>query len=147
MRPYDLSLLFEQAEKARIYWQEHSLSEYDSILLLPSTDERLNEIMLSAFEAKLRKIPESSGRDFPKAAVLSVNPSREGGYFTFIQITTEIAQNILQLYCMYEYSNKIMIGSFDLPYGRKLRNLMNSGISSEMELVDMILSQNEAVQI
>ncbi len=147
MRPYDLSLLFERAEKARIYWQEHSLSEYDSILLLPSTDERLNEIMLSAFEAKLRKIPGSSGRDFPKAAVLSVNPLRESGYFTFIQITTEIAQNILQLYCMYEYSNKIMIGSFDLPYGRKLRNLMNSGISTEMELVDMILSQNEAVQI
>lgn len=147
MIQYDLSLLFDQAEKARTYWQENSLSEYDSILLLPSTDERLNEIMLSAFEAKLRRIHGPSGRDFLKAAVLSVNPSKESGCLTFIQITKEIAQNILQLYCMYEYSNKMMIGSFDLPYGRKLSNLMKSGISTELELVDIILSQNEAEQI
>lgn len=84
------------------------------ILLLPTVDTTFNTQMRTAFELKL------NGR---KGAIL------EG----------ERARNFVRLYELYEFSGKVIIGSFDIPYGRKLRNLLDCGIADEETLINDVI--------
>ncbi|MDR3165269.1 MAG: hypothetical protein LBU13_06795 [Synergistaceae bacterium] len=43
------------------------------------------------------------------------------------------------MYSLYEFSDKVIIGSFDEPHGRKLRNLLDSGIATEETLIDDVI--------
>ena len=54
-------------------------------------------------------------------------------------IEGEAAEGLVRLYELYEFSSKIIIGSFDAPYGRKLRNLLDSGIADEDVLIDDVI--------
>jgi hypothetical protein len=45
------------------------------------------------------------------------------------------ADNLVFLYCMYEFSDKLVIGSLDLPQGRKARNLLDGEIASRPDLI------------
>jgi hypothetical protein len=38
---------------------------------------------------------------------------------------------MLLIYSLYAFTDKLIIGSFDLPHGRKLRNFLDSGIATE----------------
>ena len=97
---------------ARDYWQNNNLDSYDFVMLLP----RKNDKIRSAFTRKLGK---HSG----------------------IVIDGEAALALLELYSLYEFTDSIIVGSFDEPYGRKLHNLINCGIATEDELInDVILS-------
>lgn len=86
------------------------LEKYDFVLLLPND----NELIRSMYETKL------SGR---KGIIL------EG----------EEAQQLLSLYSLYEFSDKIIIGSFNEPYGRKLYNLIDCGIATKEELINDVI--------
>ncbi len=134
--------LVKQAEKARKYWFENLLDEYDYILLLPENDERMNKIMCGAFERKLKVIIDANRDRIPKAVVLSRALPETSMYCAAVTVSEEIAEGLLSLYCMFEFTDKLIIGSFDLPYGRKLRNLLNSGITSETELINSVIFQN-----
>lgn len=134
--------LIEQAEKARQFFLSNSLDEYDHVLLLPERDEKLNNIMCSAFERKLMVISEANSGRTPKAVVLTRTLPDESTYFDTRTVSDEIIDSLLTLYGMYEFTDKLIIGSFDLPYGRKLRNLLNSEIASETELINTVLFQN-----
>jgi hypothetical protein len=139
MIPSEMNKLIQQAEQAKTYWLDHSLDQYDFILLLPHMDNQLNANMLSAFEAKLQRTADTNGGTCPEAVVLSVSLSQASKHLTFRQIPREVVESILVLYCMYEFTDKLIVGSFDLPYCRKLRNLLNCGIASEKELVDTVI--------
>jgi len=56
-----------------------------------------------------------------------------------IIIGGEKASQLLDIYSLYEFSDKIIIGSFDEPNGRKLRNLLESGIATEDELINDVI--------
>jgi hypothetical protein len=56
-----------------------------------------------------------------------------------VVIQGEEALQILSLYSLYEFSDKVIIGSFDEPHGRKLRNLLDSGIATEETLIDDVI--------
>lgn len=143
MIPFKMHNLMGQAEQARTYWLDHSLDKYDFVLLLPHTDNQLNATVLSSFRAKLQRMAEAKDGNQPKAVVLSVSLFSGSKYFTFRQISEETAENLLTLYCMYEFTDKLIIGSFDLPYGRKANNLLDCGIASESELVDTVIYGRE----
>ncbi len=49
------------------------------------------------------------------------------------------ARQMLALYSLYAFSDKVIIGSLDEPYGRKLRNLLLSGVASEAELIEDVI--------
>jgi hypothetical protein len=86
------------------------LETYDFVLLLPND----NKFIRSKFETKL------SNR---KGMIL------EG----------EEAQQLLLLYSLYEFSDKIIVGSFSEPYGQKLNNLIDCGIATEEELINDVI--------
>jgi len=100
--------------KARDYWRDNDLDRYDLILLLPETDQALNARIRAAFEGKF------GGR-------------------SITVIEGEAARQILTLYSLYEFTDKLIIGSFDLPYGRKLRNLLDNEIATEDELTNNVI--------
>lgn len=106
---YNLSI-----DRARAYWQSNNLDSYEFVLLLPAGDAAFNERFQAVFEQKL------NGR---RGTVI------EG----------EAAQELVQLYELYEFSGKIIIGSFDAPYGRKLRNLVESGVANEDMLINDVI--------
>ena len=90
------------------------LNKYDFILVLPHNNETFNSKLCSAFNTKLG--------------------TRRG-----IIIEGERAAELLDLYSLYAFTNKLIIGSFDLPHGRKLRNLLDNGIAKEDELINDVL--------
>jgi len=86
----------------------------DYMLILPSNDERINALFNSLFTEKL------SGC--------------QGIIVENLQ-----AEQIINLYSLYAFTDKLIIGSFDLPPGRKLRNLLESGIATEEELINDVI--------
>ena len=102
------------AEEARAYWHEHGLGRFDHILLLPGNDAALNGRIRSAFEAKLG--------------------GREGAV-----VEGDEAWTLVALYSLYAFTGKLIVGSFDLPFGRKLRNLLDSGAASEEDLINDVI--------
>ena len=131
--------LIEQAARARTYWIENRLETYDLVLLLPQNDHFRNEIMMGTLERKLEAlVATGEGRPL-KAAVLSVGSPSGGKYFTGRRISEEVAASLVTLYSMYEFTDRLIIGSFDLPHGRKLKNLLGCGIASGSELADAVI--------
>jgi len=88
---------------------------FDFILLLLHSDTSLHKKIYSAFTAKL------NGR-------------------TGLAVTGAQADQLLNVYSLYAFTDKLIVGSFDLPHGRKLRNLLDCGIATEEQLIhDVIL--------
>ena len=107
---------------ARAIWSACDLDNVDYVLLLPHDDERLNTLLRSAFYAKL------SGR---RGAVVDGEP----------------AHVLLGLYSLYDFTDKLIVGSFDMPFGRKFRNLLDSGVAAEEELIgDVILGAMDGTE-
>ena len=99
---------------ARAYWRDHDLDRFDHVLLLPGIDEALNERLRAAFAAKL-------------------------GDCRGTIIEGRQADELLSLYSLYAFTGKLIIGSFDEPPGRKLRNLLDSGVATEEELINDVI--------
>ncbi|MDR1132649.1 MAG: hypothetical protein LBL05_00715 [Synergistaceae bacterium] len=49
------------------------------------------------------------------------------------------AEDLFALYSLYAFTDKLVIGSFDLPHGRKLRNLLDSGVATEETLINDVI--------
>ena len=135
----DLDSIFElrmgQAETGRKFWLDSSLDKYDYVLLLPHDDYNLNIHILQKLDSKLSTMPAS-----PYIAILSRMEIKNEPNYEFIIVSNEMIECIISLFNLYKFTNKLIIGSFDLPYGRKLRNLLDAGLSTEGELIDIILS-------
>ncbi len=109
-----MDTLLKQVDSYRKLWLAQQLDGYDFVLLLPATDLKLNARIRAVFERKL---------DGRRGAVI------EG----------EAARGLVRLYELYEYSGNVIIGSFDEPYGRKLRNLLDCGIANEETLINDVI--------
>ena len=100
--------------KALAYWKKNELNKYDRILILPNADVMLNHRIRTIFGSMLG--------------------ARRG-----IVIEGRQAADLLALYSLYAFTDKLVIGSLDLPYGRKLCNLLHSGVTTEEELIRDVL--------
>ena len=125
----------ELAESGRRFWLEALLDDYDYVFMLPHTDNGLNGRFLSALEQKLSK----SGSN-PKLIILGLDARDDCDFYVYKQINIEVVENILALFDLYRFTDKLIIGSFVEPFGRKLRNLLKTGVVSEDDLIDIILA-------
>ena len=110
----DSSATIKLAHHVRTMLETINLDSIDHLLLLPHDDTQFNASVRSAFNLKIG--------------------SRRGAVIEGLQ-----ALEIITLYSMYAFSSKIIIGSLDLPHGRKLRNLLDGGLATEEELVNDVL--------
>ena len=104
-------LLMNQEIKS---WFEDIQGKVDYILVLPHNTEYLNNLFRSAFESKL-------------------------GARRAVVVEGEQAERLLEWYSLYAFTDKLIIGSFCLPNGRKLHNLLSSGIATEEELINDVI--------
>ena len=91
------------------------ISHYDFILVIPSTEP-------VCFSSRLRLVFNA-----------------KLGLRSGVVIDGQQADELIELYSLYAFSGKIIVGSIDLPHGRKLRNLLKSGIATEDELIDDVI--------
>jgi hypothetical protein len=125
---------FARARQARDFWRARSLDDYDVVLLLLPMEEDVTAALLSALEEKLAGATENGGQP-PRALVLAAAPVRESGLYSSLEISLAEAENLLSLYCLYDFSDKFVVGSLDLPWGRKARNLLAGGVASGPDLI------------
>ncbi len=100
----------EQIRKAvngKEYW-EHIYKGTEYILLLPEMNENLNYICKCAFQ-ELLKFNDSTGK------ILSVSDGT---------ISETDAEALISLYSLYCFTDRLIIGSLDRPYGRRINNLL-----------------------
>ena len=100
--------------KIKLNFVENCLNSYSYILLLPFDTKAINAKLYIAFKEKLK-------------------------YRRGLVIQGEPAWEFLTLYSIYAFTDKLIIGSFDLPHGRKLYNLLKSGIATEDELINDVI--------
>jgi hypothetical protein len=104
----------QRLSNARLYWQNNNLDNVAYVLLLPHGDAYFNAKLHTAFAAKLGE--------------------RQG-----IIIEGQQTDDLLTLYSLYAFTDKLIIGSFGPPHGRKLRNLIDSGIATEETLINDVI--------
>ena len=109
----------ESIEKAVKLWGSDYIESADFVLLIPQSDENPND----------RKLYERIRTAF--ISKLGIRPG--------VVLQGEDAQCLLDLYSLYAFTGKLIVGSFDLPHGRKLRNLIECGMATEDELIDDVI--------
>jgi hypothetical protein len=130
----DEEALFAQAGEAREFWRARSLDDYDLVLLLPRPEPDVTGTILAALEEKSRRLAKAAGQP-PRVVVLATVPPGASAAYSVMAVSEAEAENLLSLYCLYEFSGKLVIGSLDLPRGRKARNLLDGGVASGPDLI------------
>jgi len=101
-------------EESIALWVREGLDGFDYVLALPDGDRVSGVRVFSAFNAKLG--------------------ARRGKV-----VTGEQAEALVRLYSLYAFADKLIVGSLDLPPGRKLRNLLGSGVATEAQLIEDVI--------
>ena len=116
------------------------MDSYDYFLMLPHKDSRLNHMICGALEATLEKLSETEKfMGVPKVLVLTEMELAESEWYDLRNLSKYDLDSILDLYRMYEFTDKLMIGSFELPYERRLNNLIAARIALEEDLIYSII--------
>ena len=123
----------DRARCGREYWLERRLDDYDVILLLPHRDADLNGLMLQGLQTRL----ERSGT--MRTVVLAVDSVEQNPRYIVEMISDDMAECIVTLYSMYAFTDRLIVGSFTLPPGRKLQNLLDSGVATASALADTVV--------
>ena len=89
-------------------------NDVDYVLVLPHENDCFNEQCRTAFQGKLGK---------KRGVVIEGADARE----------------MLALYSLYAFTDKIIIGSFCLPHGRKLYHFIESGIADVDYLINDVI--------
>ena len=105
------------------------LNSYDRILLLPEHDRQWNSRLSILFQGRMEE-------EKLRGKILTIAPLLLDDAEI---IPMEMMQEILHLYQLYEFTDKIIIGSLHQPFGRKWGNLLKTGCMTEMELVRAML--------
>lgn len=129
---------FALAERGREFWLARSLDDFDIVLLLPTANDPLTAVLPAALEKRIQEMAERGEFGQPRVVVLSTVPPPPSLSYTAITVTEEETRALLSLYCMYEFSDKLVIGSLGSPTGRKSSNLLNGGVASAAELAATI---------
>ena len=120
--------LLALAWEARENWFRCGLDEAAAVLVLPHPDMGFAQMCIKALHTKVHAF-----------VVVTTLPGLESGAYRTIIADDNAIQGFIQLYSLYEFTGKLIIGSFDLPYGRKLRNLLESGVATEETLIRDVL--------
>jgi len=125
-----MDALFNSIISARTFWLNNNIEQYEHIMLITRTDI-VKSIMLLLSENECDK---------ELLLVLSEFEIPMSPYYSILYISKEIAEGLITLYSMYEFTNRLVIASFDLPHGRKLQNLLDCRVATQEELIrDVIL--------
>lgn len=111
-----------------IYNWKEQLNQFDKILVLPEKGYRWNRYMTEEFARR---------RGNSRIVVWTADPALTGEWIQHIQ--EQDMQQILELYQLYLFSDKLIIGTLDALSGRTWWNLVESGCMTEKQVIDGML--------
>lgn len=101
---------------------------YEKILLLPDKENQWNKNFAAKF--RIRTINMQS-------LILTIDETLPGEKLRVIPVLE--MQQILKTYQLYEFTDKLIIGSMTFPFGRKWDNLINSRCMTKEQIMDAML--------
>ncbi|WP_167956023.1 hypothetical protein [Anaerosporobacter faecicola] len=112
-----------EAEKGRQIWiqycDNYKIDSQTLVVLMPEHDWKYNEIALKHMEQYCFK------KKLKKKVILTVDNTVIEKYIQYssdanaILVDDEVADDILQFYCLYDFTPNLVIASLEKPYGRK----------------------------
>ena len=142
---YDMEQRIRQAKSGRTYWmnfvKKYNIDNTKYVLILPETQHNYNESALKNLPDFLKK------RGIKQAYILSYDPyviaqnEKVSDQITIVVASEEEIQNLIQLYCLYEFAPNVLIGSLQEPSGRKGSALIGKkGLSAEEVFAGVVYS-------
>lgn len=110
---------------------ENWLDAYDRIFLIPGEDGKIEAFASGLLHAGAGKAGEH------KVLVLSAAPIEACAGFTYKQIAGKEQEQLLQLYHMYEFSDRFSVISAESTYG-SLFNLVEAGLLAMEEAAEAL---------
>ena len=110
---------------------EKDLEEFDKIILVD--EHRVKQEFLEAFYES-----EALTAVCKKILILSGTEDKRKGNIVWRHITESEVQDIIKLYRMYEFSNRIVLLSWENAFGG-LENLVNTGVLTQEEAITAFL--------
>lgn len=133
-----------KAEKGRAFWiklmESTSSGEVTYVILIPDGDIRDAYLSLFFLEDFIREknarsvLILSANATVREAAPLFCNRIRD-----IIAVDRETEEAILAFYCLYEFSNRLIIASLSEPQGRRGAGLVRTGIVCYAETFAVIV--------
>lgn len=115
----------KMAEFGRELWLKENFDKYDYVLVLPEDDNKLNNLILSV----CNELNTENGIILAKT---KLNDD--------VRVSSEYEINsIIKLYELYEFTDKLIIGSFTKPKGRRSLNLLNIDDVTLKEIVEITI--------
>ena len=123
-----------QAEKGRSFWlelvKEYQIATKEYVLLLPSDTPEYHEPALKHLEDFLVK--KGADRaivlyvgEMPDAVEYEKKISAYSSYITDVKkIRREDYENLVRFYCLYEFTDRLVIASLEEPDGRLGKNMV-----------------------
>lgn len=111
---------------------EKYLEEYERIFVFDDRNEEINKYKLAFLESKLESCVQK------QIVIMGLKDDASVAEKGYKVITKQEYNFILQLYRMYEFSDKLRIISFSLQFGSML-NYLSTGIISQEEYFEALL--------
>ncbi len=111
---------------------EKYLEEYSSIIIFDDRNEEISRYKLAFFESDLKAYEQK------KILIMGLKNDVDTAKKEYKIITEQEYSSILQLYRMYEFTDKLRIVSHFLQFGSML-NYLSTGIITEEEYFEALL--------
>lgn len=128
----------EAAVAGRQYWLSNNLDYYDFVMVIPKDAEADRELFVCLLA---NKIAQTNGQGIMVSATDELE--KEERRCKIKPCTDEEAQNLIYLYSMYEFTDKLIIASFKQPFGRSLENYMGYMALNKKKIASMALFKLE----
>lgn len=112
-------------------WLERLLEVNDKVLLLPGADDAWNGRLVELFAARMQE----RGLVGTVITVQQVQKPCMVEYISTMQM-----QGILHLFQLYEFTDKLIVGSLEEPYGRRWKLLLENGCADREQLMQGMLN-------
>lgn len=134
----------ENARKGRAYWidliENYKVKDNDYVVLMPHEDGRYSKWVIKYLSRFIEK------KNISKAILLTRDKkivNKKINNLTISEISEEDSQNLLQFYCLYQFTTNLLIASLDVPAFRIGKGYLNMGKTLEYAFKTLIFDLGE----
>lgn len=124
--------------------KKYKIGNEDFIILMPSEDMEVNlYVLLYLSQFKERHSDSKIFILTDQRMVLKLHQVTESNHLSeIIEIPNNQMQNLIDLYTLYQFTDKLIIASLDLPKGRTIKNLVGKKNITKEEIVSIAILRN-----
>lgn len=132
----DIDQLMMEAEYGRELWLSYHLDSYDFVLLLCEEDWEIRKLLVDLFGQKLLQ----GGYN---GIVISDQTIETKSFCEVIVWSEKMIDSVLRLYMLYEFTDRLIIGALEKPYGRSIKNFVGFKNLALEDIISMAIFDME----